>query len=276
MARRKKTTARRRPATRKISMSSTKRRKNPTHPARKRRSTSMAASKRRTNPARRRRNPAPRRRRNPSYDYKAALIESAGFVGGAFVSGWINGAMNDIFVKDGEDFDDRAAKTLGIIKIVGSLGIFALGQYVKQNPSMLGGYSQQYQQYAGAIENFTVAGSAVALADGLDLVFKEEKRNEYVANPSLLDSNKTSEGTRRRRRRSMRGVIVQSPTLQRQLSTSGMSGTNMLPMHGAMRGSLEVYGSPQPSLVAMQASAAPQRSYYGGGPMSGSAYGSCI
>jgi len=269
MARRKKTTARRRPATRKISMSSTKRRKNPTHPARKRRTKSMAASKRRRNPARRRRNPAPRRRRNPSYDYKAALIESAGFVGGAFVSGWINGAMNDIFVKDGEDFDDRAAKTLGIIKIVGSLGIFALGQYVKQNPSMLGGYAKQYQQYAGAIENFTVAGSAVALADGIQLLTKEESRADAVLGLST-NRKATTEGTRRRR--SMRGVIVQSPTLQSQLSTSGMGGTNMLPMSGPMRGSLDVYAAPQASLQAMQAS----RSYYGGGPMAGSAYGSCI
>jgi len=273
MARRKKTSARRRrPAARKLTMrSTTKRRRNP---ARKRRTTtarrtSMAATKRRRNPApRRRRNPAPRRRRNPSYDYKAALIESVGFLGGAFASNYINNAMNDIFAKDGVA-DDRAAKTLGIIKIVGSLGIFALGQYVKQNPSMLGGYAKQYQQYAGAIENFTVAGSAVALADGIQLLTKEESRADAVLGLST-NRKATTEGTRRRR--SMRGVIVQSPTLQSQLSTSGMGGTNMLPMSGPMRGSLDVYAAPQASLQAMQAS----RSYYGGGPMAGSAYGSCI
>jgi hypothetical protein len=269
MARRKKTSTRRRPARKLTSMrSTTKRRRNPAHPKRR---TAMAATKRRRNPApKRRRNPAPRRRRNPSYDYKAALIESVGFVGGAFVSGWINGAMNDIFAKEGVA-DDKAAKTLGIIKIVGSLGIFALGQYVKQNPSMLGGYAQQYQQYAGAIENFTVAGSAVALADGIDLLTKEDRRSAAIG--GALASNKGTAGTRRRR--SMRGVIVQSPTLQQQLSTSGMAGTAMLPMNG-MQGSLEMFGAPQPSLVAMQASAAPRRSYYGGGPMGASAYGSCI
>ena len=175
---------------------------------------------------------------------KAALISGVGFAAGAYVSGAINNWMTDTF-----GGRVQSNKALGYIKIAGSLGIFALAQYIKQNPSMLG---MQGRQYIDAIENFAVAGSAVALAEGIDLAMGR------TAAPSS--------GTRR----GMRGVIVSSPTLANQLSPRGMSGTHMLPMSGGMRGSLEVYGEPQASISSMQ------KSYYGGGVMSGSAYGSCI
>lgn len=240
MARKRKTTRRRRSAApKRVMLAGTRRRKNPTrrrrnpaHPARR---SAMARTRRRANPA--------RRRRNPRYDMKAALISGVGFAAGAYFSNAINNWMTDTFGTN------RSYKALGYIKIAGSLGIFALAQYIKQNPSILG---MQGRQYVDAIENFAVAGSAVALADGIDRV---------RARPA-----DTTEGTRR----GMRGVIVSSPTLANQLTPRGMSGSAMLPMSGGMRGSLHVYGEPQPSISAMQ------KSYYGGGVMSGSAYGSCI
>lgn len=239
MARKRKTTRRRRSAApKRVMLAGTRRRKNPTrrrrNPARR---SAMARTRRRTNPI--------RRRRNPSYDMKAALISGVGFAAGSYVSNAINNWMSDTF--GGRVQSDKA---LGYIKIAGSLGIFALAQYIKQNPSMLG---MQGRKYVDAIENFAVAGSAVALADGIDRVM-----------------GRTPAGTTPGTRRGMRGVIVSSPTLANQLTPRGMSGTHMLPMSGGMRGSLEVYGEPQASISSMQ------KSYYGGGVMSGSAYGSCI
>ena len=233
------------------------------NPPRRRRASVSRTRRRRTNPARRRRR-APARRRNPAFDFKSFAVATVGFGLGAFVSGRINTWMDETFAK-ADVRDEKAKKSLGMIKILGSVGIYALAHYVKQNPRLLG-TGKMAKAYGDALDNFAVAGSAVALASGIDLLFKADE-TDYPEPPAS--------GTgRRRRRRNMRGVIVSSPTLSNQLATArGMGGTNMLPMSGPMRGSLEVYPSPQKALQAMQGG----RSYYGGGLMSGgSAYGQCI
>ena len=230
------------------------------NPPRRRRASVSRTRRRRTNPARRRR--ASARRRNPAFDFKSFAVATVGFGLGAFVSGRINTWMDETFAK-ADVVDAKAKKSLGMIKILGSVGIYALAHYVKQNPRLLG-TGKMAKAYGDALDNFAVAGSAVALASGIDLLFKADE-TDYP--------QQTASGTGRRRR-NMRGVIVSSPTLSNQLATArGMGGTNMLPMSGPMRGSLEVYPSPQPALQAMQGG----RSYYGGGLMSGgSAYGQCI
>ena len=245
-------------------------------PARRRRSNpsrraSSVSRTRRRNPTRRRRTSTTRRRRNPAFDFKSFAVATVGFGLGAFVSGRINDWMDDTFAKG--DGSEKAKKALGVIKILGSVAIYAAANYVKQNPRMLG-TGKMATAYGEALDNFAVAGSAVALASGIELLFKAGE----TAYP-------TSAAGSRRRRRNMRGVIVSSPTLANQLATArgSMRGTGMLGMNPAMRGSLEVYPTPQPALQQMQGGGSyyggglMSSTHYGGGHMSSSAaYGSCI
>ncbi len=224
----------------------------------RRRASSVSRTRRRRNPSRSRRTTT--RRKNPAFDFKTFAVATVGFGLGAFVSGRINEWMNETFAKG--DGSEKAKKSLGVIKILGSIGIYAAAHYVKQNPRLLG-TGKMAKAYGDALDNFAVAGSAVALADGIDLLFKPDETSY---------GGTTAAGTRRRR--NMRGVIVSSPTLANQLGTRGtaMRGTGMLNMSPAMQGSLEVFPKAQPALRQMQGG-----SYYGGGLMSSSsAYGSCI
>lgn len=199
------------------------------------------------------------RRRNP--DIKVALTNAAYTTGavtvGVLGAKYVDQYMNQFFAEQGVE-----AQTLGVIKLLGTFGIVAAGEYVKglpavaQNPML----SKVIDPLIIGLATFS-ASSALDLLAGLDILSTGGKDGALA----YAIANKPSTGTtaasgsygmaasRARRRRYARGTMVESPTLDRQLT---MGATALMPLHG-MRGSLEVYPTVQPSIQQMQGSIMP-------------------
>lgn len=198
------------------------------------------------------------RRRNP--DLKVALTNAAYTTGavtaGVFGAKYVDQYMNEFFAKSGVE-----AQTLGVIKLLGTFGIVAAGEYVKglpavaQNPML----SKVIDPLIIGLATFS-ASSALDLLAGTDILATGGSEGAL----SFAMANKPSTGAAaasgsygmaatRRRRRYARGTMVESPTLDRQLT---MGATALMPLHG-MQGSLEIYPNVQPSIQQMQGSIMP-------------------
>lgn len=235
-----------------------RRRRNPSMPVRVRVTPSRrkAASKRRK-PAKRRtmakrhsmarRRRSSVRRRNPALDYKGLALQTLGLAGGVAAGKYLTDFVTDQVVKMAPNLKQEY---IGAVQLAGAYGVLALAEYAKSMPELrnapvdfIGSGLATFMVYNG-LANIGVLGADVKAA----------------ALPAA------SAGSRR-----MLGTIKSSPKLARQLATSSaqMAGTRRLPMSGAMRGSLEVFPSPQASIAQMQG-------YHGKRSMRASMRTSCL
>jgi len=145
--------------------------------------------------------------------------------------------------------------TIGAVQLAGAYGVLALAEYAKSMPDL-----------RNAPVDFIGSGLATFMVynglANLGVLGEEYKNAQAGANAQLS----TLEGSRR-----MLGTIKSSPKLAAQLATSSaqMAGTRRLPMSGAMRGSLEVFPTPQASIAQMQG-------YHGNRSMRSSMRTSCL
>jgi len=180
-----------------------------------------------------------RRRRNPSLNWNRIGLQVGGLAVGAYVYNMGKTQIAEMIGKITPAGGDP--KVAGLIQIVAGGAIVALGDYLASMPNIA------RSPLGTVVPTATLAMAAMLVNDGVQL----------VTNMS---------GTRRR---GMRGTIVRSPMIASQI----MSGTSRLGpgMHGSldsygspqpslqrMQGSLQAYGSPQPSLQQMQGTYAPQ------------------
>lgn len=241
-----------------------RRRRNPSMPVRVRVTPSRrkAASKRRK-PAKRRtmakrhsmarRRRSSVRRRNPALDYKGLALQTLGLAGGVAAGKYLTDFVTDQVVKMAPNLKQEY---IGAVQLAGAYGVLALAEYAKSMPELrnapvdfIGSGLATFMVYNG-LANIGVLGEAVKTA-------------QAGANAQLP----TQTGGSRR----MLGTIKSSPKLARQLATSSaqMAGTRRLPMSGAMRGSLEVFPTPQASIAQMQG-------YHGKRSMRASMRTSCL
>ncbi len=233
-----------------------RRRRNPSMPVRVRVTPSRKAASKRRKPAKRRtmakRHSAARRRssvrrKNPALDYKSLAIQTVGLAGGVAAGKY----LTDFVTKQVINMQPEIGQsTIGAVQLAGAYGVLALAEYAKSMPDLrnapvdfIGSGLATFMVYNG-LANIGVLGADVKAA-------------------ALPDP---AEGLRR-----MLGTMMSSPELARQLATSSaqMAGTRRLPMSGAMRGSLEVFPTPQASIAQMQG-------YHGNRSMRSSMRTSCL
>jgi hypothetical protein len=202
--------------------------------------------------ANRRSNPAPkssRRRRNPDFRRAAmrAGVQTAGLAAGLVAAKKVDQYMNDVLATAGVE-----AQTLGLFKLVGTFGVLLAGEYLAAQPAVMG------NEYLREIVPTAVVGLATfGAASALDLLAGTDILSSGGTQGALsyASANKSGTGAYAApalgtfRRRSARGTIIQSPTLASQIAPMG--GTAMLAGPG-MRGSLEMFGTPQPNALRMQ------------------------
>lgn len=199
---------------------------------------------------------AARRSRRNNPDMKVALTNAAyttaAVTAGVYLAKRVDQYMNDFFAETGTQ-----AQTLGVIKLLGTFGIVVGGEYLKDaafirnSPAL----AQIIDPLIVGVATFS-AGSALDLLAGTDILSTGGADGALAyaqANKTSMPTTQSGTFPARRYRRYANGTLIDSPTINRQLS---MGSTAMLPMDG-MRGSLDVYATPQADLERMQGTIQP-------------------
>lgn len=163
------------------------------------------------------------RRRNPAIDYRKTAYTTVGIVAGAYFAGKLDDMLTNWAAQQALN-----PQTTGLLKIASVFGIVALGEYAA---------SQANLPKDLPVEGFTYALATFAAKSGID---------------NLMPAGGGAPTTTPGYRRTTRGTIISSPTVDRELHNAGMQGTRMLPP-GTHRGSLQMdLAARSPSATRMQ------------------------
>jgi len=240
-----------------------RRRRNPSMPVRVRVTPSRKAASKRRKPAKRRtmakRHSAARRRssvrrKNPALDYKGLAVQTLGLAGGVAAGKYLTDFVTKQVIKMQPEIGQS---TIGAVQLAGAYGVLALAEYAKSMPDLR---NAPVDFIGSGLATFMVYNGLANLG-----VLGEDIKNVQAGANAQLAIEQVA-GSRR-----MLGTIKSSPKLAAQLATSSaqMAGTRRLPMSGAMRGSLEVFPTPQASIAQMQG-------YHGNRSMRSSMRTSCL